>query len=85
MKSNGRAWPTISPLGYQKRTAAAFAASLLRLADHLSERRRMGENARKLSETEFGQEGLGDCFFRFLENTFITPLSPDKQPQDGAV
>ncbi len=45
----------------------------------------MGENARKLSETEFGQEGLGDCFFRFLENTFITPLSPDKQPQDGAV
>lgn len=63
----------------------AFAEALAWLADHPAERRQMGSNARKLAETEFGRNGLGDSFVHFLENTLANRLQPDKQPQEGTV
>lgn len=60
----------------------AFADALVWLADHPAERREMGENARKLAESDFDRNRLGDRFTSFLEKAWAdcdVPNSLEKQ------
>ena len=46
---------------------AAFADTLIRLRKNPDERKRMGEKARRLAESEFSRDRLSDQFTEFLE------------------
>lgn len=48
----------------------AFADGLVYLADHPEDRKRMGENARKLAESEFNREDLSAKFVNYLESVY---------------